>query len=356
MDFITGDRIHCLELAAGDDVVSRYLVSPLGLAIGRTVPADIILSDSEVSRSHCRIALEGDELIVSDLDSTNGTFIDGNRISGMALLPVGSVLQIGRQTLKHEWRTRSEIVHANEVDRELQRAASYVRALLPPPMREGPVRAEWFYQPSAKLGGDAFGYGKLSDDLYVCYLIDVAGHGAGSAMHAVAIMNQLRQRSLPDADMTRPESVLTALNDMFQMDQHDGLYFTIWYGVYHAGTRRLDFASGGHHPAYLIPAGRESIVPLRTRNLIIGAMPSVKFVGGSVSVPEGASFYLFSDGVYEIVDSNGREWSIEDFVALVLAKPASDISEAERLYRAVCSQAQSGNLDDDFSLVVVNFE
>lgn len=356
MDLIAGDRLHCLELSIGDDIEKRHVVSPLGLKIGRTAPADIILADSEVSRSHCLVALKDDELYVSDLNSTNGTFIDGIRVTGLVPLPVGSVLQVGSRALKHEWRTRAEIDHSDDFDRDLQRAASYVKALLPPPWTEGPIRADWIYKPSAKLGGDAFGYGKLSDDLYVCYLVDVAGHGAGAAMHAVAIMNQLRQRSLPNTDMAQPELVLSTLNELFQMEDHDGLYFTIWYGVYDARTRRLNFASGGHHPAYLVPPDRPAAIPLRTRNLIIGAMPGMDFVRGSVAVPPGASFYLFSDGVYEILDKDGAQWTIEDFTSLILQPPIPGLSEPQRLYQAVCKQAQPATLEDDFSLVVVTFD
>lgn len=181
LDLVTGDRVHCLELAIGDEIEKRHIVTPLGLKIGRTAPAEIVIADAEISRSHCMIMPKDDELYVSDLGSTNGTFIDGNRVEGAMVLPVGSVLQVGNRTFKHEWRTRAEIEQSNDFDRELQIAASYVKALLPPPSHEGPVRAEWIYLPSAKLGGDAFGYGRLSDDLFVGYLIDVAGHGAGAA-------------------------------------------------------------------------------------------------------------------------------------------------------------------------------
>ena len=59
----------------------RFLVAARGASIGRTAPADIVLADSEVSRTHCRLALENGMLIVTDLNSTNGTFIDGVRIS-----------------------------------------------------------------------------------------------------------------------------------------------------------------------------------------------------------------------------------------------------------------------------------
>lgn len=356
LDLITGERLHCLELAAGDDIEARYVVGPLGVKIGRTAPADIVIADSEISRSHCMVILKDDALYVSDPGSTNGTFVDGVRITEVTILPVGSVLQVGKRAFKHEWRTRSEIAHSAEIDRELERAASYVKALLPPKRAEGPISVDWVYQPSAKLGGDAFGYGVLGDHLYVGYLVDVAGHGAGAAMHAVAIMNQLRQRSLPNTDMTRPEMVLATLNDLFQMDDHAGLYFTMWYGVYDARDRVLTYASGGHHPAYLVLPDKSAATPLQTRNVMLGAMPGMAFKHASVEVPEGSSVYIFSDGVYEIIDKGGKQWAIDDFVDLILEPCADGQSETQRLFDKVYACAQPSTLDDDFSLVVMTFE
>lgn len=356
VNLITGNRLHCLELLNGDAVESRHMIGPLGLKIGRTAPADIVLADTEVSRSHCMVALKGDALFVSDLNSTNGTFINGTRVTGVAELPVGAILQVGNRALKHEWRTRSEIAHLDEMDQELEKAASYVRALLPPRIDEGPITVDWFYEPSAKLGGDAFGIGRLAEDVYVAYLVDVAGHGAGAAMHAVAIMNQLRQRSLPNTDMARPELVLSTLNELFQMEDHAGLYFTIWYGVYDVKARTLDFASGGHHPAYLVPADRSEAQPLHTRNPIIGAMPAMHFRQDRVTVPPGAAIYLFSDGVFEIIDTDDRQWDISDLIALILDPRAQAADEPRRLYDLVCERAQPSTMDDDFSLMVVRFE
>lgn len=356
IELITGDRVHCLELSIGDEVEKRHIVTPLGLKIGRTAPAEVVIADSEISRSHCIILPKNDELWVSDLGSTNGTFIDGTRVEQATVLPVGSVLQVGKRTFKHEWRTRIEIEQSDDFDRELQIAASYVKALLPPPSPAGPVRAEWIYLPSAKLGGDAFGYGRLSDDLFVGYLIDVAGHGAGAAMHAVAIMNQLRQHALPNTDMAQPELVLSTLNELFQMEDHAGLYFTIWYGVYNVRTRALTYASGGHHPAYLVPADRALAIPLRTKSVIIGAMPAMDFRQETVTIAPGASLYVFSDGVYEIIDKDGKQWALDDFVDLILADREDGTAEPDRLYREVSKRAQPHTLDDDFSLVVFTFD
>lgn len=353
---VAGDRLHFLELVDGLDLGRRHVVGPLGLRIGRTAPCDIIIAESEVSRAHCTVILKDDQLFVSDLNSTNGTFIDGVRVTSVTLLPVGAILQVGNRFFKHEWRTRAEIQQAEEFDEELRKASSYVQALLPAPVREGAIRADWHYQPSARLGGDAFGYGRLSEHQYVVYLIDVAGHGAGAAMHGVAVMNQLRQRSLPDTDMTSPAAVLSTLNILFQMEDHAGLYFTIWYGVYDARTRTLDYASGGHHAAYVVPAARDVAIPLRTRNTIIGALPGMGYKQATAELPAGCSVYLFSDGVFEIIDQQQKQWAVDDFVRVILQPPVPGVAESERLYRAVRAAAQPGPLDDDFSLVVLSFD
>ena len=103
------EAFHCLELTIGDRLEKRFIVSPTGLRIGRAGPADVILADSRVSRSHCVVELMDDDLWVSDLNSTNGTFVDGDRISGSAMLPVGSELKVGSVSFRHEMRSRAEV-------------------------------------------------------------------------------------------------------------------------------------------------------------------------------------------------------------------------------------------------------
>ena len=58
-DFAADDRAHCLELIEGFDFGRLFVVAPQP-SIGRTSPADIVLGDSEVSRAHCRLALDGE--------------------------------------------------------------------------------------------------------------------------------------------------------------------------------------------------------------------------------------------------------------------------------------------------------
>ena len=103
------DEIHCLELNIGNQLEKRYIINRLGLKIGRAAPADIILADARVSRTHCMVELTDDGVEVSDMNSTNGTYIDDERIHGTAVLDVGSTLRVGNVSFIHEVRTRAEV-------------------------------------------------------------------------------------------------------------------------------------------------------------------------------------------------------------------------------------------------------
>ena len=102
-------EVHCLEVEDGDLAGEPIVVDSSGVKIGRTAPADIVLPHKSVSREHCLIGLANDELLVTDLNSTNGTFIDDARISRATVLPIGSVLRLGQLSLRHSVRERSEV-------------------------------------------------------------------------------------------------------------------------------------------------------------------------------------------------------------------------------------------------------
>ena len=67
--------------------------------IGRATRADFVVDAGLVSRVHCRLSAGSSELEVVDLDSTNGTYVNGQRVS-RTLLKDGDQLGIGRVMFK----------------------------------------------------------------------------------------------------------------------------------------------------------------------------------------------------------------------------------------------------------------
>jgi pSer/pThr/pTyr-binding forkhead associated (FHA) protein len=62
--------------------------------MGRREDCDLRIPLGEVSRKHCRLIADGDALKIEDLGSSNGTFVNGQRIQGSPVNP-GDVIQIG---------------------------------------------------------------------------------------------------------------------------------------------------------------------------------------------------------------------------------------------------------------------
>jgi phosphoserine phosphatase RsbU/P len=242
------------------------------------------------------------------------------------------------------------------INRELAEAADYVRFLLPQPITEGPVMADWRFVPSTTLGGDSLGYHWLDEDSLAIYLIDVCGHGVGAALHSVSVLNVLRSRNLPNVDFGRPEQVLASLNAVFPMSNHQGMYFTMWYGVYNRLARHLTYASGGHPPALLIERtrGKEpQIRELRTPNLFVGGMEGIDFEFDRVEIKPAARLYVFSDGVYEIMNESGLCWDLDGLKAYLEASDDRGTSTMDDLWSHVRHIAGSETLEDDFSVLEI---
>lgn len=240
---------------------------------------------------------------------------------------------------------------------ELAEAASYVRSLLPQPISKHP-RVDWRFIPSTQLGGDAFGYHWLDETHFALYLIDVCGHGVGAALHSISVANVLRSQNLPHADFYNPKSVLSALNETFQMEKHNNMFFTIWYGVYDQSTNEISYSSGGHPPAILITgesAEQSQVFELQTPGIVIGAISEGNFQNAKCRIEKYNRLYIFSDGVYEITRLGGELFELHDFIDLLKKAPRREGYELDYLVQFIQTIQGKSVFKDDFSLIQIIF-
>ncbi len=236
---------------------------------------------------------------------------------------------------------------------ELGKAASYVRSLLPKPI-DGPISVDWRFVPSASLGGDCFDYLWIDEDHLAIYLLDVCGHGVGPALLGVSALNTVRSIASQGNDIHNPSAVLAKLNAAFPMDQHGGMFMTIWYGVYCRSKGELVYAGGGHPPALLgIPGPHPEVHILESTGLPIGVSPEPDFPSRTAHPPRGSLLLLYSDGATEVWESPGHMWGIEGLRSLVERRTGNAANLLDDLHSHVLSLAGSDTLADDFSALLL---
>lgn len=237
-----------------------------------------------------------------------------------------------------------------QLERELAEAADYVKDLLPRPRVDGPFHADWVFRPSTKLGGDCFDYHWAAPDKLVVFLLDVSGHGIGAALLSVSVMNVLRSQVLPQTDFTDPAAVLGALNQNFQMETQNNMYFTIWYGVWTPSAGTLDFACAGAPPAVLIRP-RGELVELGANDLIVGVDKDYSYENRRVDIESGSRVYLFSDGVYEVRKPAGPMMTFRELTELLARQPLGSEPTVTKVLQQIQALAGIEHFDDDFSLL-----
>jgi len=76
---------------------------PLGrdpITIGRSSESNLVIRDDYTSTHHARLLLWNDEWMIQDLDSTNGTFLDGRRVTVPTQVPLDTPIKIGTTTFE----------------------------------------------------------------------------------------------------------------------------------------------------------------------------------------------------------------------------------------------------------------
>ena len=260
--------------------------------------------------------------------------------------------EIARKDARNRNLARYLQAQTSRLMAELNGAARYIQSILPGEL-DGPVSVTSRCIPSEEVGGDSYDYRWLDEDHLMVYLLDVSGHGVEPAMISVSVHNLLRPGTMAVETLLDPAAVLTELNALYQMDQHRGNFFTIWYGVYQASTRTLRFANSGHPPALVLANGRTVAETelLSTPSLPIGIAKDSMYQTACYAVPRAAEILLYSDGAFELRLRDGRWWTLPDFIDFCTQESRSPDWSLDWLVVELQSMTESGQFDDDCTVV-----
>ena len=243
--------------------------------------------------------------------------------------------------------------NASLYERERLAAITLQRSLLPQalPTLSGAVCAAR-YVPGAvgtEVGGDWYDVIPLTDDTAVYVVGDVMGRGVSAA----AIMGQLRSAVRAySLDGHSPAEIIQRVDRMVNT-LDDPPITTCVVARYNGRTRALEIATAGHLPPILVhPSGASEVIDLDP-GLPLGVGGAV-FSGRTLSLDEGASLLLFTDGLVE----NPNQTVDEGFAKLTKAATSAvkDDSTVEQIADAVLKHMRRADEqdDDDTALLILS--
>lgn len=94
---VTPTKVVVLE---GPNAGTTVTLSSLPVTIGRADDASIVLTDDYVSHHHARLIPRGQEWLIEDTGSTNGTFVGDTKLTAPVVVPAGGRIRIGRNILE----------------------------------------------------------------------------------------------------------------------------------------------------------------------------------------------------------------------------------------------------------------
>ncbi len=106
----------CLVVINGADLGKKYNLTQNATIIGRSSKVDIVIDEESISRNHAVIETEGDGIIVRDLGSTNGTYVNDQTITSHRLRE-GDLVKVGRTIFKFISGSNIEAAYHDEIYR-----------------------------------------------------------------------------------------------------------------------------------------------------------------------------------------------------------------------------------------------
>lgn len=94
------ETAHRLVITSGPRTGTELVLGRDPITIGRSGESGLVIRDDYTSTHHARLLLWNDEWMIQDLDSTNGTFLDGRRVTVPTQIPLDTPIKIGTTTFE----------------------------------------------------------------------------------------------------------------------------------------------------------------------------------------------------------------------------------------------------------------
>jgi hypothetical protein len=320
--------------------------------LGRAETAEIRLDHTSVSRQHCSFWRENDTYWVQDCGSTNGTYVNGIKVSKEKINP-GDTIVVGRFELVVEDKERVlptlDLPEAaagpepftDQQAEERHLAAVIHRRLTPTRRMSLPgMIVDVIYLPSGILGGDCFESFEL-ENRWILSVFDPMTHGVKAAMNSMLLRAELQRWVMLTA---QPGRCLQWINSELSLLGINDLYIAAAVASWFPRTQTLVYSAAGEHPPLIFREGAVLNLGETAGGLPLGVAATEHYAEHIVQLKAGDRVFFFTDGLGEVLASQ----AVAVPIAVELAKrlEANAQQNLADQMRSVTNLANKAYVDD----------
>ena len=207
--------------------------------------------------------------------------------------------------------------------------------------------------PAEAIGGDYFDFIWLDDGRLVICVADVSGKGLSAALLMANLQATVRAQALLQLS---PGKCLEHANTLLSRSTDLHTFATCFYAVLDVESDEVRYSNAGHDPPLLVSTN-SGIERLGTGGLVLGFLDHAEYEEDVVRLDPGGVLVMYSDGVTDAEDDQGRpfgEKRLRDVVRAHLTEPAD--RAVEKILDALRAHAGDHGQPDDVTVVVVRRE
>lgn len=249
----------------------------------------------------------------------------------------------------------------SEMRRELVDARRIHESLFPDTIEDGPVRFAFEYEPMRQIGGDFLfshcckGRDGEPDGPLNIVLLDVTGHGIPAALTVNRLHGELERifAEMPDVG---PGEVLRLLNRYVHLTlSTHSIYVTGMCLRVDCARKEIEYASGGHPPAFL-RAVDGTIEELQSTSFVLGACPDEAFdpAPRTLEFGPGDTILAYTDGAIEARNGSGKMFRIDGIRRMVASADGRSPTMWPRIFKDEVIEFRGGPPEDDTLLLVLH--
>ena len=208
---------------------------------------------------------------------------------------------------------------------EMAIAGRLQRSMLPsePPLLPG-VRVDARMLPARIVGGDFYDWFLLPGGQFAFAVADVSGKGVPAAFLAGVTRTALRAAAL--GSEPSPDRILGRVNAILAEGNDELMFVSLFLGILDAREGCLEWANAGHPAA--LQLNSSGVAAMAATGPVLGIQPGARFTSERQTLTPGDRLFLYTDGISDALDEDGRFFGSERVEALALRLRDRDAASA----------------------------